>query len=259
MAWDRLGLVLAISLTWSLLAFVPVTLWRFLPSALPVPVRDGLAALLAVLTLSAPTAGAFHLAHLACSYDEVSYADFWRGALRLFGPATRLGLIHLAVSLLLAINLWFYLHVGRLFGGLAALFCLYVLLIWGLMAVYHFPLLAAQEAGVFDEPERRARRGAFAVLRRAFYLALGSPFYSLGLFAVTLLVSVALFMTVALMPLIWLGLTAIVTTQATRALLIQYGVLPPPSAAEPIPDEKFRIQAKSDSRREEPGERGPRG
>jgi uncharacterized membrane protein YesL len=244
LAWDRLGLVLALSLTWSLLVFVPLTLWHLLPASLPILAREGLAALLAALTLSAPVAGAFLAAHLACVGEEVSYLDFWRGAKSLFGPATRLGLIHLVVWSVLAINLWFYLHVGHLLGGVAALLCLYVLLFWGLMAVYHFPLLVAQETGVFDEPDRCARRGALAVLRRAFYLALGSPFYSAGLLAVTLLLSAVLLGTVALSPLLWLGLIALITTQATHTLLIQYSVLPPPPTGEAVPDGQFRIQEK---------------
>jgi hypothetical protein len=236
-AWDRLGLVLGISLTWSVLMFVPLTLWQGLPSTYPLPSRVILAAAAALLALSAPTAGAFYAAFLVCAQEEVSYADVWHGARRLFGPAFRLGLIHLVVVSVLVTNLWFYVRIGHLFGGLAALFCLYALLFWGTMGIYHWPLLAAQEAGVFDEPGRKARRGAGAVMRRAFFLALGSPFFSMGL----VLVVPTPLMIVPLVPLLWLGLVAILTTQATRALLVQYAVLPPPPATDAMPDEGFRL------------------
>jgi uncharacterized membrane protein YesL len=231
---------MALSLTFALLLCVPVTVAGLLP-ALPILVRNGLVLAVAALVFSAPMAGAFFVAHLVSTYDEVSYADMWRGAKRMFGPATRLGLIQCGVLSVLAVNLWFYANVGHLIGGVAALLCLYALLAWGMMAVYHFPLLVAQEAGLFDEPNRRARRGARAVLRRAFFLAFGSPLFSAGLLAIALAFSALVVATVALIPLLWLGVVAMLTTQATRALLVQYGVLPSPVQEEAVPDEKFRI------------------
>lgn len=239
--WDRLGLVVGVSLTWMLLLSLLLSLARLLPPTLPVAARNSVFALWAALLLSAPTAGAFHVAHLVFAREEVAYADFWRGARRLVGPATRLGLLHLAALTIFAANLWFYLRLGNLVGILAGLLCLYLLLFWGMMALYHFPLLVAQEAGLFDEPERRAKRGAFAVLRRAFFLTLGEPFFSLGLFAVTALLIVAMGATVVLPPLLGMGTLALLLTPATRALLVKYGVLPLPVVEEPIPDEKFRI------------------
>ncbi|HZO91283.1 MAG TPA: hypothetical protein VFB38_23370 [Chthonomonadaceae bacterium] len=240
-AWDRLGLVIAISLTWALLWFPPLIPGR-LPAPLPPVVRLALMALIAVLTLSAPMAGAFHVAHLAASHEEVAYGDFWRGAWRMYGPATRLGLIHLLVWSVGLTNLWFYLNIGHLIGSVAALFCLYVLLFWAMMSVYHFPLLAAQEAGVFDEPGRQARRGAWAAIRRAFFLTMGAPLYTAGVLAVVIAVTALLFATVALALILWLGVFSLVTTYPTRALLVQFGVLPPPPPEEPVPDEHFRIK-----------------
>src|SRR5437867_2974932 len=74
--WDRLGLVLAISLTWTLLLSLPLTVGHWLPATLPILARIVIVLLTAVLVLSAPVAGAFMVAHLACARDEVSYADF---------------------------------------------------------------------------------------------------------------------------------------------------------------------------------------
>jgi uncharacterized membrane protein YesL len=249
-AWDRLGLVMALSLTFALLLCIPMTVAGLL-AALPAPARNGLVLAVAALTLSAPMAGAYFVAHLISTYEEVSYADMWRGAKRMFGPATRLGLIQCGVLSVLAVNLWFYVSIGHLLGGVAALLCLYALLAWGMMAVYHFPLLVAQETGLFDEPGRQARRGALAVLRRAFFLAFGSPFFSAGLLAIVLAFSALVAATVALIPLLWLGVVAMLTTQATHALLIQYGVLPAPAQEEVVPDEKFRIADGEKSFRQE--------
>ena len=254
LAWDRIGLVMALSLTWALLLCLPLAAGRLFPAALPPPARDACTALAAALMLSAPAAGIFRVSYLLCSHDEVSYLDVWRGAWQLFGLATRLGLIHMAVYGLLAVNLWFYLRLGHLIGIAAAILCLYALLFWSMMALYHLPVLAAQEAGIFDTPERQARRGIGSVLRRAFFLALGDPFYTFGLLAAILLIPalavLVLFLRVqallALMAVLWVllwpGVITLMTTQATRALLIKYGVLPPPSNESPVPDEQFRIK-----------------
>ncbi|HLV79954.1 MAG TPA: hypothetical protein VKT32_06705 [Chthonomonadaceae bacterium] len=254
LVWDRIGLMMAVSLTWALLLCLPLAIGPLLPAGLSPPARAALMALAAALILSAPAAGIFRVAQQLCSHDEVSYLDFWRGAWQLFGPATRLGLLHLAAAVLFAVNLWFYLRLGHLAGIAATLFCLYVLLFWGMMAVYHLPVLVAQEAGVFDTPERRARRGILSVLRRAFFLALGDPFYTLGLLvalsliagqsalALLLRVPALLAFTAVLWVLLWPGVVALATMQATRALLVKYGVLPPPVTEAPVPDEQFRIK-----------------
>jgi hypothetical protein len=239
-AWDRLGSVLGVSLTWMLLLTVPLTVGRALPPAWPGIVRTGIIVLMMALTLSAPAAGAFTVAHLACAHEEVSYMDFWRGAGRLFGPATRLGLFHTAVRSVFAVNLWFYASIGQGIGIAATLVCLYALLFWEMMAIYHFPLLVAQEAGLFDEPGRRAKRGVLALLRRAFYLALGDSLYTVGLLAAVLTVTVLYALTAVLPALLWLGTVAFLTTQATRALLVRYGVLPPPTEG-PVPEDRFHI------------------
>jgi hypothetical protein len=242
-AWDRLGIVMAISLTWLLLLALPLTLAYLLPSTLSPLLKIGLMALCGTLLLAAPMAGAHQAATLIAEHDEVSYLDFWLGARRLAGPAVRLALIQFLVLALFAANLWFYLHLGGFVGMVAAFFCGYALLFWGMMMTLHYPLLAAQENGVFDEPDRRAKRGAVAVLRRAFFLTLGRPFYTLGLLAIIVPTSILFAMSGVLLALLWAAGVALLTTHATRLLLIQYGVLPPPPVEEPIPDEKFRIKS----------------
>jgi hypothetical protein len=240
-AWDRLGLVIAVSVTWTALLFIPLSIGYWLPSTLPVPVRYAVILLTAAWIGAAPTAGAFAVAQRVAAQREATYADFWREGLQWFWPALRLSLLHQVVLGLIAINLRFYLLLGSLAGKIGCLLCLYALLFFLMMAVYHWPLLAAQESGIFDEPGRRAKRGALAVMRRAFFLAMGRPFYSLGLLTVLLLISALLFATLALPALLWIGTMAMLAAAANRALLIQYGVLPAPPQEEPIPDEKFRL------------------
>lgn len=245
MIWDRLGLVIGVSMTTAALLLIPPSLIGFLPHSTPFLLRLGIGLLISAPMLFVFTSSACRIVHRIDAREEVSYLDLWRGALELLGPALRLGLFDLLIASVLAVNLWFYLRLGGIFGIATALVCSYALLFFGMMAVYHAPLLAAQEMGLFDEPERRARRGALAVLRRAFFLALGSPLYSAGLFLTALALTLALLWKylLVLLPLFWLGALAILTTLATRLLLVQYDVLPPPPPEEEVvPDEKFRIR-----------------
>jgi hypothetical protein len=92
-----------------------------------------------------------------------------------------------------------------------------------------------------------------AAIRRSFYLALGAPLYSLGLFLACVLVvaapaaAVALRpiiggrvsgTIVALLPLLGVGALAMLITAPTRRLLVRFGVLPAPP---PQHDGGFRL------------------
>ncbi len=239
--WEHLGLVAAISLTWLALFTLALGLGRALPLSLALGARLALTVLFALFTQTGPTAGAFEIAHRVATHDEISYGAFWRGAARGYGLALRLATVNLTVVVLLGVNLWFYVRLRHPAGYIAALLCLYALLFWGMMAVYHGPLLWVQEAGLVDDAERRARRGVIAVLRRAFFLALAAPLYSLGLLAVVALLTALAFATGALLALFWMGGVALLTTRAARLLLLRYGALPTPLVEPIVPDEKFRL------------------
>jgi hypothetical protein len=240
--WDRLGMVLAVSLTWTFLLFAALWMGALLSFALPGLIGMALGALVVMGILCGPSAGVFHLAHKTGAREEVSYLDFWRGAIKLWRPAFVLGLTHLLVGTLFIANLSFYMSLRNVAGTAATVLCLYTLLFWLMMAVYHLPLLVAQEAGLFDEEGKPARRGTFAVLRRAFYLAFGTPFFTLGLLLTLLLVTALLMATGVAAALLWAGWLPLLITYPTRALLIRYGVLPAPVIKEVVPDEKFRIK-----------------
>jgi hypothetical protein len=242
-AWDKLGVVLGVSLTWTLLLAFALGMERLVPRAAPVAAHLLVLFVALVLLLAAPLAGAYHIAHQIVTHDEVSYGEFWRGAARLYRPVVGLWAFDLFVMGVLSVNLWFYGRLGHVAGTVAMLLCLYLLLFWSLMALSHFPLLVAQEAGVFDEPGKFARRGTLAVLRRAFFLTLGRPFYALGILVLVVPLTVLTGLTGVLFALLLPGLLALLTTHSTRALLVQFGVLPPPPPPEEVvPDERFKLK-----------------
>ena len=245
--WDKLGLVVGVSLTATVLLSVSLWLERLVPRAAP-PWAHVLSVAVAMLVvLSLPLGGVFALAHQIATRDELSYGAFWRGAIKLYPHTLRLAVCDALILAALVINLNFYARLGNVAGMAAMLLCVYLLVLWALMALYHFPLLVAQQAGVFDEPDKPARRGTFAVLRRAFFLVLGRPVFALGLLAALLVLTALCSVTGVLLAVAWPALTALMLTLAVRALLVQYDVLPPPPPVQAVvPDEKFRIKAQSE-------------
>lgn len=240
-SWDRLGLVIALSLTWTLLLMGLFSADHLLASRTSFPARLAVLAALISLVLGPALAGACHVAYRAVTNQEATYFDFWQGAFRLYGQAARMALAQIVVAGVLTANFWFYARLGGLFGLMAALFCGYVALFWLTMTQFHYPLLVAQEAGVFDEPDHRARRGVWATQRRAFFLVLSRPFYAFSLLALTAPFTVACY--VLMIPLLaaWLGVISLLLAHALRILLIALEVITPPVLEPVIPDEKFRI------------------
>lgn len=243
MLWDRLGLMIAISMTAVAVLLVPPALLGLLPGWTPALVRVSLSFVIDVPILVTLASSVCRMIHLIEAREEVTYLDLWRYAVAMRGTALRLGLIDLLILSVLGVSLWFYLRLGHVVGIALALLCSYALLFFGTMVIYHAPVLAAQEMGLFDEPQKRAKRGAVAALRRAFFLALGSPLYSVGLLLLTVGLTTLSALLAVLLPLFWLGTLSLLTTQATRLLMIQYQALPsPPPDEAPVPDEKFRIR-----------------
>jgi len=238
--WDRLGLVLAISLTCAIVMGLPLTVQKWLPPNTPDILRL-IVLCSSPLFAAIPTGGAFCIAHRLAVHDEASYSQFWLDGFGIAGAAVRMALIQSISAAVLLFASTFYLRMSGWLGRIGFTVCLYAALFWAMMLIYQWPALVAQEKGVFDEPERRGKRGALAAVRRSFYLALGRPFLTAGLLAVLVSLSVLMAVTIVMPVLIWVGTIAITTTLATRALLIQFGVLPPPVKSEPVPDELFRI------------------
>ena len=223
--WDRLGLIIGVSSTWSLAVSIGYTVGFSLHFGASPVLRAAFAVLLTALLIAPATAGIFGVAEAGLNHEPQTYGDFWRHARNYGLPAMRLVLLHAAVIGLLALNLWYYAHVGGPGGAAAALLSFDALLVWGLMAVYHFPLLIAQESGAIDTAGLPTKRGVLPVLRRAFYLALGRPAYSFGLLCAALLLTLVALPVMPVFLIFWPGALAFALTAGTRNLLLQYDVI----------------------------------
>ena len=236
--WDRLGTVLLVSLIGTVVLLLSLTPGLLLPTALPVPLRTLLVALLAVIVFSPLLAAAFDVALRILTRREITIDALLQGLRQCGGVAIRLGLIHLCIGVLTAVNMIFYLQLSGLAGKAIMLFCLYLLLFWAAMALYQGPLLVLQETGAFDEPDKRAKRGAKAVIRRSFYLVVGEPLFSMGLLSAILLWSALALLTAVGAAMLWLGGVCVLTTAPTLALLAKYGVIRPVESADSLPQKE---------------------
>ena len=237
--WDRLGTILLVSLIGTVALLLSLALGLLLPSRWPAPLLGVTIASFAVVTLAPLIAIAFDVALRLCTHREISVPHLQSGLRQYAGPAIRLGLFHLVVGMATALNVSFYLQLKGIAGGAAVLVCLYLLLLWSTMALYQGPLLVLQETGEFDAPDKPAKRGAKAVIRRSFFLVVGEPLYSLGLGLAALLWTVVALLTAVGAAMCWLGGICVLLTAPTLALLVKYGVInavesedaPPPKEA----------------------------
>ncbi len=239
--WDRIGMWIAVSLTFALLVTAIFSLARILPIG-TILVRNMTAFIIASIVLPAPAAGAYGLVLRVCNHKEFEYVDLWRGARKMLVPAMVMGLIYLLVFGIGITNVWFYFRFRNMVGGIAMLVSVYGCLFVMLMSQFHFSLLAMAFAGQFDGQSTRTPRAFISIWKRAFYLVLGDPIYSCGMLALMVIPSVLMTTLVVPFMLLWLGYVAVLQMVCTRAQLMKYGVLPRPEVLEAVSDADFRVK-----------------
>lgn len=233
--WDHLGLILIISLIHNLC--LPLFFSLFLGlRRLHIPHMGYLALLiLGLLLIPALYTGYASIAYRICLGKTPSIALFFQSMRKLYGVALRLGTLQLLLTGGLLANILFYAHIHNPFRDILTLFWSYLLFAWILISLYQYPLLVLQENGIFDEPNRPAKRGALAVVRRSFFLTLGNPLYTFGLFLLTSLLSLLCLITGVGWILLYPALPLQITFRATYLLLARYAIVPPPPSLDTPP------------------------
>jgi hypothetical protein len=173
-----------------------------------------------VITLWLFAVGVYYYAKKSVYHEYPTFSDTWTGIKTLLGPALKLLILDLAVTVLLLGDTLFFLSVkGGLVFQIVGVLCGYIALVWMMMAMYHLPLLVAQ-LGMESGPK------PMVVVRKSFLLVADNPGFTVGLF----LVIIALAVICAVlgfvgMAVFYLGATAFVLTHALRELFIKYGIV----------------------------------
>ncbi len=222
-AYDYLGIVIFCSCVWFGVAVAMFSGWAALRVPSPMAWIVFVIGLYSLL-LGPLTAGVYHIARKIITHDDPTPLDLFRGAREHWGRAVLLSFSQVAITLLIAVNAWFYLsHGNMIVKGLGMLF-LYGMLIWMMSALYHFPVLIEQ------------RPSTFKLLKRGFLLALDNPsFTGFVLFAIILLTCLSAGLMVP-MVILYMGLSSVILTRATRALFVKYDLLPPDKEPSPGDD-----------------------
>jgi len=220
--YDRLGLVIMSSLTW--FGIILGLVWVIIRVAWPNMLLVFLALATAYVLLIAPiTAGVFFLARRIVTRDDPSLSDVFHGTITFAMPAWTLGLAQVAVTTIILVNMWFYLTRHSLALNLIGVLCIYVMLLWSLASVYHYPILVEQ------------RPGALKILKRGFLLTADNVTFTAKTFSVIILLTCLCIVIPFCLPLLFAGTASILQVRALRALFVKYGLLEP--EREPEADE----------------------
>lgn len=238
-AYDRLGLTVASSLLWSVGLLLTLM-------TMNTAVRTQSATIVLVVffvgsvVLGEAWAACVYLAYRIVTRDDPSllcFVEAWRS----LGTKTLwLGIVQAFVTLVITANIALYLQSNLLFMRVFGVVILYLLLLWITAMLYQYPLLVEHVFGAYSQEQTKTgwlRR----VLRRSLLLTIGNLPFSAGMFA--MVAAWALFCAISMigLALMFTGFASLATVHWTRALLINYGVIPLPPEPEIIPDEQFRL------------------
>lgn len=217
-SYDYLGLVLGASLSWFAVLLIAGV---FLQGKIGPPGLGFALALLALLFLVAPwMAGAFATARKIARKDDPGPFDLLTGYKQLFWPAGGLLLLDLVIATILLADLWFFLNLmSSQIGPLrfASLFMMvitaYAGALWGLGAIYHWPLLIEEDGAVLK------------VQKKAVLLALDNLLFTSIIAFVIILLSALLLATGVGAAFLLLGMVSVLEYNALLPLLEKYGIL----------------------------------
>ncbi|HET6453710.1 MAG TPA: hypothetical protein VFI02_04845 [Armatimonadota bacterium] len=221
-SYEYLGLVLMSSFIWFGITLSGIGLIVGLRSR-PVLVIVLLAAHY-VLVISPLTAAVLNLAKSMVTRDEPSLLDLIRGFKEFLTASWMLGLVQLLLTLVIVVNAWFYLTHGGIVIRILGVLTTYVLILWMMSAVYHFPILIEQ------------RPGTFRTIKRGFLLTLDNPGFTAGVFLAIILLTCFSAATLLGLPLLYMGMLGILETRALRAVFVKYEILEPEKEYKPEDD-----------------------
>ncbi|MGH7862307.1 MAG: hypothetical protein ACREOS_08720 [Candidatus Dormibacteraceae bacterium] len=177
------------------------------PGELAFPV----ALLFAVIAPNPASVGIHNYANQLAKEERVEFDLFWTGLKRLGKRSLVLLVIGLIGTVLLGVNLAFYLNSGIQVLHYLAILWFYVLILWLTMLMYMNPLLVEQQTKSYK-----------LILRNSFVLALDNIIPSLLLLIVVVALSVASIVVTLLIALVSGALVADVQTRAVLAYLEKY-------------------------------------
>lgn len=167
--------------------------------------------------------GVYYYAGMFVYREHPALMDTLSGIRLLIKPALKLFAVDIVISVVLAADLAFFFKwftTGRNpIAGAAVIVVVYVVIFWLLMAIYHLPLLIAQQV-------LESGTSIKAVFRKSILLMMGNLGFTVGLFLV--IIAFAVLCAVPMLSgiaFLFLGTSAFLVTHALRELFVRYGIV----------------------------------
>jgi uncharacterized membrane protein YesL len=180
--WDEMFLMVGINLLWALLAIPVVT---FFPALM----------------------GVYNLTYEKAQGRRVERELFWQGFRRYFGKSWALGAINTVATLLLIVNIWFYLQFPNWMFYFTIIW-VYVLVVWLVMQVYVYPLAIEQED-----------KSLKTIYLNAFRLALVRPLFTIVVGLILLVLEAVSIAIPPLLLLVFVPLAALIGNHALQEMI----------------------------------------
>ncbi len=178
---------------------------------IPPEISFAVAMLFAMIAPSPASVGIHNYANQLAKEERVEFELFWTGLKTLGLRSLGLLAISAVITILLGVNLAFYLNSSVRVLQYVAILWFYVLILWFTMLLYMNPLLVEQHTKSYK-----------LILRNAFVLAIDNIVPSLLLLIVLVVVSVISIGVTLLVALVSGALVADVQTRAVLAYLEKY-------------------------------------
>jgi uncharacterized membrane protein YesL len=148
-----------------------------------------LAMSLLILPIGPATAALFYVANEVAKGEPLSFGLFWVGLRRFWRLGLLLSLAVLIITLLIIVNIYFYLNMGQTIGQIIGIIWIYVILIWGVVLNYPFALLVQME-----------KPSLFKILRNSVLLVLDNLALSLSMTILTVVVIILCIFPLGFLP-----------------------------------------------------------
>jgi len=214
-SYDYLGLVIICSFIWFTILLSGVSVIAKLEAGEISIIFFATLAAFYVLVIAPLTTGVFAVAKKIITHDDPSVLDILAGFREYLGPSWSLGFAQALITIMILANAWFYLARGGVALKAVGILVLYILILWALSAIYHYPILIEQRPGVLK------------TLKRGFLLSLDNTAFTLGMFFAIILLTCLCAVTLLGLPLIYMGALSVLQTRALRAVFVKYELLPP--------------------------------
>jgi hypothetical protein len=135
--------------------------------------------------------------------ENVGIKGVLLGTKKYFWKGLGWGVVNWVVFILAAINFYFYENLDNDFGFFIEFFVIILFVVWIITQYFALPVFFVQE-----------NKSIFLAMRNGFFLAMGSPFFSLGILVLT---AVLLALCIWLVIPIFIGVPGLIMMLGTRA------------------------------------------